>query len=82
MDEEDTRVRLPARLGNVLYWVAYTVAIGCIFLGALGFAVQQFHLIQDAPSMADIIFMLAFGASLWIFARAVKFVLAGGQVNR
>jgi hypothetical protein len=81
MDEENTRVSLPVRLGNVVYWVAFTAAIGCIFLGALGFVIQLFHLIQDEPSMADNIFMFASGVCLWILARAVKFALAGRQVK-
>jgi hypothetical protein len=75
MDERDTRITLPARLGNVLYWIAQTVAILCICLGVLGFVVQQFHLIQDEPSMADNIFVLAFGMAVWAAARVMRSIL-------
>jgi hypothetical protein len=77
MEEEISRVRLPSRLGNVLYRVACTVAFICIFLGILGFVVLLFHLNQDAPSMADNIFMLVFGVFVWAAARGARFVLTG-----
>jgi len=77
VDDENTRGKLLARLGNAVYWAACAVAVGCIFLSLLGFGVDLFHLIQDEPSKADNIFMFVFGVFVWVVGRALRYVLAG-----
>jgi hypothetical protein len=77
VDDKNTRGKVLARLGNVVYWTACAVAVGCIFLSVLGFGVDLFHLIQDEPSKADNMFMLVFGVFVWVIGRVLRYALAG-----
>lgn len=61
-----------SRLGNVLYWLANTIAVACLLLG-FGIAVSN----AARDGWAALPVMAAVAVAVYLVGRAVRYVLAG-----